>query len=322
MMRLFLLALLAIALGIGIGEYLTTSLPFRQWIGHVVRRGELQALVGRRGIYDTDVERAWRAELFATGAVAQDIEAATATEQKRAALQRLVEQEKLDAAASGQAINSGSVAHEIDLLREQFGDEKTWIGTLAKAATVRRALEREVATNLRDRAWIETAIAPELRPNEAEARRYFEEHRAAFQEPPRLRASHLFLAAPEGYPTNVIEAKRTLIAELAKRLAGGESFSALVAEFSEDNATKKRACDLGYFTEKRMLPGVFAAARQLQPGTMSAPVRSRLGFHILRLTGSLPARALTFEEARPEIDALLANQKRTKAVAALVAALP
>ena len=320
-MRLFLLALVAMAFGIGAAEYLTTSFSLRRSIGHVVRRGELQALVGRRGIYDTDVERAWRAQLFPIGADAQDIEAATVIQQKRAALQRLIEREKLNAAASGQSINSAPVAREVDLLRKQFRDEKNWNSTLSNAGMARRTLERAVATNLRDHAWIETGIAPELPPNEREARRYFEEHRADFQEPLRLRASHLFLAAPEGCPPEVIEAKRALIAELAKRLASGEPFPALVAEFSEDDATKKRDGDLGYFAEKRMLPAVFAAARQLQHGAMSAPVRSQLGFHILRLTDSLPARALTFEEARPEIDALLANRKRAKAVAAVVAAL-
>jgi parvulin-like peptidyl-prolyl isomerase len=321
MMRLSLLALVAMAFGIGAAEYLTTSFSFRRSIGHVVRRGELQALVGCRGIYDTDVERAWRAELFAIGADTQDIATSTATKQKRLDLQRLIEREKLNAAASGQSINSASVVREMDLLHAQFRDEKSWDSALSNAGIAHRALEREVASDLRDRAWIETEIAPELPPNEREARRFFEEHRADFQEPLRLRASHLFLAAPEGCLPEVIEAKRALIAELAKRLASGESFSALVAEFSEDDATKKRDGDLGYFAEKRMLPAVFAAARQLQPGTMSAPVHSQLGFHLLRLTESLSARALTFEEARPEIDALLANRKRTQAVATVVAAL-
>lgn len=321
MTRLFLPALLAIALGIGTAEYLTSSFSFRRSLGRLVRRGDLQTLVGRRGIYATDVERAWRARLFATGADAHDLETSVATEQKRAALQGLVEQEKLNAAASGQAIDSASVRHEMELLREQFRDEKSWNSALAKTVTARRALEREVTTHLRDRAWIESRLAPELRPNEEEARRYFAKHRADFQQPVRLRASHLFLAAPAGYPANVIEAKRTLIAALTKRLAGGESFAALVAEFSEDDATKKRDGDLGCFTEKRMLPEVFAVAQELAPGAISGPVRSRLGFHILRLTESLPARALSFAEARPEIDALLANQKRTRAVAAIVAAL-
>jgi peptidyl-prolyl cis-trans isomerase C len=321
MRRALLLATIALVLGIGSGEYLTTNFSFRRWLGDVVRRGNLQALVERRGIYDADVERAWRGELFAAGADAQDIETSAATWQKRAALQRLIEQEELNAAVSGQAINSASVAHQMDLLRAQFRDEKTWNSTLAGAALTRHALQREISTNLRDRNWLEAQIAARIQPNEAEVRRYYDEHRSAFQEPLRLRASHLFLAAPEGYPAEVIAVKRSLIEELSKRLADGESFPALVAEFSEDDATKKRGGDLGYFASERMLPVVFAAAQRLRPGESSAPVRSRLGFHIIRLTESRPARALTFEEARPEIEALLANLKRAAAIATLVTAM-
>lgn len=321
MRRAFLLIIIALLLGLAAGEYLTNNFSVRRWIGHVVRRGDLQVLVRRRGIYDTDVERAWRADLFATGANPQDVEGSIAARQKRAALGRLIQQQKLNRAASDQSINREAIAHEMELLRAQFGDEKTWKKTLAGAGLSRQALEREAATDLRDRDWLEAQIAAQIQPNESEIRRYFEEHRSAFQEPLRLRASHLFLAAPEGYPAEVIEAKRALIAQLSERLANGESFPALVAEFSEDEATKKRGGDLGYFAETRMLPAVFAAAQQLRPGETSAPVRSQLGFHLVRLTESRPPRALTFAEARPEISALLANQQRINAVAAAVAAL-
>ena len=321
MKRLLLVATGAVVLGIGTAEYLTKNFFFRRWVGEVVRRGKLQTLTGPHGIYDTDIERAWQSELFAAGAEAQDIATTAATRQRRVALQRLIEQDKLNAAASGQAISSASVAREMNLLRAQFPDEKAWNRDLAGAGLTRRALQRETETNLRDRNWLEAQIAARIRPNDAECRRYYDEHRSAFQVPLRLRASHLFLAAPEGYLAEVIAAKRSLSEQLSKRLAGGGSFAALVTEFSEDDATKKRGGDLGYFASERMQPAVFDAAQKLHPGETSAPIRSRLGFHIIQLTERRPARALTFEEAQPEIEALLANQKRAGAVAATVAAL-
>ena len=198
-------------------------------------------------------------------------------------------------------------------------DERTWHEVLHRAAINLAQLRRDAARNLRERNWIEGQVAPRIRTDEKECRRYFETHRADFQEPSRLRASQLFLAAPEGSPTEVLETKRALINDIAKRLANGEDFPALVAQFSEDEATKKRGGDLGYFAAGRMVPAVFEAAQRLHPGETSAPVRSRLGFHIIRLTETRPARALTFEDARPEIIGRIENQKRAIACADLSA---
>ncbi|MBA3651525.1 MAG: peptidylprolyl isomerase [Chthoniobacterales bacterium] len=317
MKRGLLGALLALVLGIGAAEYLSASFPFRAWLGHVVRRGELQALIGRRGIYDNDVERAWQADLFAFGGEAWELVSAVSAELKRAALQRLIEEERLNRRANDEAVDPAAMSGETQLLRDQFRDEQSWEKSLASAGLTSRTLAREVTRNLRARAWLEKQLAGRIQPNDVEVERYYETHQPAFQEPLRLRASHLFLAAPEGYPDEVIERQQTLIEQLAKRLANGESFPGLVAEFSEDEATKKRDGDLNYFAETRMLPEVFAAAAQLQPGQISASVRSRLGFHLVRLTEVRPTRSLG-GEARPEIVALLENEKRAAALAAIL----
>ncbi|MEO5717957.1 MAG: peptidylprolyl isomerase [Chthoniobacterales bacterium] len=318
MKRGLLVAAGALVLGIGAAEYLGTSFSVRAWLGHVVRRGDLQALVGHRGIYENDVGRAGRADLFAVGAEESELEPAAAAELKRAALQRLVEEEKLNRAAAREPIDPASVTRETQLLRDQFRDEKSWQKSLGNAGLSGRTLAREVTSNLRDRAWLEKQIANRISPNESEVQRYYAAEEAAFQEPLRLRASHLFLAAPEGYPEEVIARQRALIEQLAERLGNGESFPALIAEFSEDEATKKRDGDLGYFAARRMLPAVFAATERLRPGQISAPIRSRLGFHLIRLTETRPARALG-PEADPEIISLLENQKRAAAVAAVLA---
>ncbi len=318
-MKRFLFLLLAVGLGLGAAEYLTTLFPVRRWIGEVAGRGELQALAGRRGIYDNDVDRAWRGDLFALGLDSFELEAAVADAQKRATLHRLLAEKRLNAAATNEPTDPVAVARETQLLRDQFRDDRTWRKSLALAGLTPRTLEREVAVNLRGRAWLEQQIAGRIQPNDSEVRRYYEENRTAFRQPLRLRASHLFLAAPDGYPVDVIERQGTFIEQLAKRIANGESFPALIAEFSEDEATKMRDGDLGYFAEKRMLPEIFAAAGQLQPGQISAPVRSRLGFHIIRLTETRPERQLSLEEARPQIVALLENRRRTAAVASVLA---
>ena len=124
MIRALLAVTAALLLGIGAGEYLTNNFSVRRWIGHVVRRGDLQVLVGRRGIYDTDVERAWQAELFATGANRQDLEASAAAGQKRAALERLIEQEKLNLAGADESIDQDQCGRKWNCFGRSFQTRK------------------------------------------------------------------------------------------------------------------------------------------------------------------------------------------------------
>ena len=67
-----------------------------------------------------------------------------------------------------------------------------------------------------------------------------------------------------------------------------------------------------------MPPDFVAATARLQAGEISAPVQTRLGFHIIKLIDLQPARQRAFEEARDEIALELQNQKRAAAVQKLV----
>jgi parvulin-like peptidyl-prolyl isomerase len=62
-----------------------------------------------------------------------------------------------------------------------------------------------------------------------------------------------------------------------------------------------------------------AEVEKLSPGEMSGPIRSHLGFHIVRLTGVKPPRQMRFEEVEAEIRSALANAKRAAAVARIAA---
>jgi hypothetical protein len=90
----------------------------------------------------------------------------------------------------------------------------------------------------------------------------------------------------------------------------GEDFSTLTAQNSEDQATKLRGRDLRYFSATRLPPDFVEAATKLRPGEASKPMRTRLGFHIVKLIDVEAAREQTFDEVRSDIAVELENQKR------------
>ena len=119
------------------------------------------------------------------------------------------------------------------------------------------------------------------------------------------------MAAHEETAPEVVEAKAKAIEEIALRLSRGESLSALAAELSEDEASKPRGGDLGFFSVARISPEFFVEAEKLKVGQTSKPFQSHMGFHIVKLTEMKPIRLLSFAEARAEISLIFANKQRT-----------
>jgi parvulin-like peptidyl-prolyl isomerase len=63
------------------------------------------------------------------------------------------------------------------------------------------------------------------------------------------------------------------------------------------------------------------AVKAQQPKTFSAPVRTRLGWHLLEVTGHESARPATLDECKAEIGALLEQHLGAKALEALLTRL-
>jgi hypothetical protein len=294
--RKFALALFVCLAGLAASELIYRSAVCRDLVGRTFGRGHLVALVQGRGVYEIDLHREMVADDSPDGA--------------RDASHRLAIDAALRALSGKEHVTASKVARECDLVRSQFGNERTFIERMRVNGVSRKSLSTAAADNLKARQWIERRLTSRMAVTEEECRQFYRTHRDAFALPRRLRARHLFLAAPPETPPEVVESKRLSIESLSQRVAQGEDFSDLVAEASEDEATKWRGGDLGFFASSRMLPEFFAAVTNLPVGGLSKPVRSHIGFHIVQLTAIEPARVIPFEEARAEITNLLQNERR------------
>ena len=78
---------------------------------------------------------------------------------------------------------------------------------------------------------------------------------------------------------------------------------------------------MGSFERGQLPPELEAAAFSLPDGGTSEPIRSPLGYHVLRVESRQAARAVPLEEARERIRGRLAREKRAAAERAFVAAI-
>ncbi len=131
--------------------------------------------------------------------------------------------------------------------------------------------------------------------SQADLERYYQEHRSEFLEPDEACASHILVRVKgEGEAEGHDDAEARRIAEdLRSKLGAGADFSALAKKSSEDKGSKDNGGDLGCFPRGRMVPEFDEAAFSLGEGQISELVKSRYGYHIIRLASrkaeTLPA---------------------------------
>jgi parvulin-like peptidyl-prolyl isomerase len=289
------LMLCAVMAGLVASELLVRSATFRDLAGRLSGRGPLAAIANGKGIYETDLGGS-------AGFIARDLVVAI----------------NLRRAAAAEVIDRAQVEREFGLLQAQFGSHQRFDEALRASGFSVASLREEIAAQLRGCLWLEKQITPAAGVTEQECRQFYASHPNLFTQPLRFRAAHLLLAAHTETPPEIVEEKEMAIADLGKRLAKGEPLSHLAAEASEDEATKNRGGDLGFFAESRMAPEFIAEIRKLPVGKLSKPFRSHLGFHIAQVTEIKAPRLLSFEEVRPEIALAIANERRALQVDTLV----
>jgi peptidyl-prolyl cis-trans isomerase SurA len=98
-----------------------------------------------------------------------------------------------------------------------------------------------------------------------------------------VKASHILVnVAVDASPEDTTKAFQKISA-IRQRIISGEDFQKLASELSEDPSAKSNAGNLGYFTAMQMVFPFENAAYKLAPGEVSNPVRSRFGYHLLKL---------------------------------------
>ncbi|GKV66982.1 MULTISPECIES: peptidylprolyl isomerase [Sporosarcina] len=90
--------------------------------------------------------------------------------------------------------------------------------------------------------------------------------------------------------------------EVKEKLDKGEDFAKVAKEYSTDPGSKEEGGDLDWFGYGAMVPEFWEAAYNLEPGTISEPVASEHGFHIIEVKEKRKKEdAKTSDEEKEEI---------------------
>lgn len=150
---------------------------------------------------------------------------------------------------------------------------------------------------------------------DAEIKAYYDSHRAEFEKPQQVRASHILIKDAQ-------KAKAVLEKALATKTTEN-SFEKLAEQVSEDSTTRARGGDLFYFAHPSSQKANQAIAKEVALAAFALkeigdiatePVATKDGFHILKLTGKREPLAYSLADARGIIQNHLWRERRDRYV--------
>ena len=179
-----------------------------------------------------------------------------------------------------------ALQERIDQIKSRFPSESSFIAqleaegltmsrfrTLQRKAVEEQLLKQRLQESLRD-SW-------RLQVTDSDIEEFCQKRADEIPDrPERVALHHILLEL--GPPPDVVARAESLLESVRQRIVGGEPFSALAREYSQDGSATLGG-DLGTFEKGSMVPEFESALKKLEPGEISGVVKTRFGLHIIQL---------------------------------------
>jgi peptidyl-prolyl cis-trans isomerase D len=157
-----------------------------------------------------------------------------------------------------------------------------------------------IAAARKDVKVTDAEVAALLKSDPARVQKAYEANAARYEQKKKVKARHILVRVPEGAPAAQVEAARKKAEEYVERVKK-EPFAQVAKEVSDDTATRDKGGDLGTFGPGLMAKPFEDAAFALKPGEVSAPVRTRFGWHVIKVEGVEEGRVIPLKEVEKDL---------------------
>jgi len=216
------------------------------------------------------------------------------------------------AQAENLPVDSAQVESRLQQIKQRYQNEAQLKKQLAQNNMTVDSLRSYLANQLKTQALQQQMAERAETPTTSEVEEYSKKNR-------RIRAQHILLRAGENAAQAKVDSAREAAAALVDSAKAGVDFAALARRHSEGPSADQGG-DLGFFTKSQMVEPFSEAAFALADSGDIAPepVRTRFGYHVIRLTNAgepmdtTKARKQMMQERRKqtfdqELEKLMAN---------------
>lgn len=274
---------------------------------------EVVATVNGKDITRTQLQDIFNAAVQSSGMNVADLSSAQQLGGYTQLLNDLIDRQLLLDAASKEEITSEEVDAEIKKFKSQFPDEAIFDTQMKQAGMTPEKLQSDVREELKIRRWMESQVKTSD-VTDADAKSFYESNLKEFEQPETVKASHILFMVDADAAPEVVKEKQEAAQKAAARAKGGEDFTTLAKELSEEPGAKESGGDLGFFPKDRMVPEFANAAFAANLNDISEPVKTQFGWHVIKVTDKKAAGTVPFEEVDNQITSYLKSTRQREAV--------
>lgn len=152
-------------------------------------------------------------------------------------------------------------------------------------------------------------IEKELKFTDDQLKEFFQDNQDSFITPEQRQVAHILVEIAPDAKADVVTAAVNRINEVYTKLQQGGDFAKLASEYSDDAGSASQGGDIGILEAGVLDKSFEDAAAVLGKGEYSKPVRTSLGYHIIKILDLKPGSKKSFADAKADVRKMLAKQQ-------------
>jgi peptidyl-prolyl cis-trans isomerase SurA len=248
---------------------------------------------------------------------------AEAAERQKNLLRDMIDQQLLLSRAKELNLNvDAEVIRRLDEIRKQ--NHMDSLEDLEKAARSQGVSFEDFKAQIRNSLLTQQVVRDEvgrrLQMTQAQAQAYYDAHKQEFEQPEQIRLSEILIPTPADANEATVAQAQAKANEVAAKLKAGDKFDALAKTYS-GGQTAAQGGDLGMYKRGALAKVLEDQTFVLKAGESTAPIRTRQGFVILKVTEHPAAGVPPLNDVAQQVEEAMYSEQMQPALRAYLTKL-
>jgi peptidyl-prolyl cis-trans isomerase C len=208
----------------------------------------------------------------------------------------------------GIQVKPDTVTEQFMNIKQRFPSEAEFKKALEENNMTESKIRADIKRDMAIQQLIDKEVVQKVQITDEESKTFYDTNPQLFQQPERVKASHILIKVDEGATAEKKAEARKKIKEVRQKVQKGEDFAELAKTYSE-GPSAPRGGDLDFFGRGQMVKPFEDAAFSLKPNETSDIVETKFGYHLIKVVDKQPAKTIAYADVKDRINKNLKDQK-------------